>query len=130
MEEHSINVNYDARKLKNVIDNRCFFHTCGICEWEGSLNEVISICEIEDKIKSCDLKHLYKDVISKVSNKYEIAYGKAMKAELNEFGILFDAEYVCKKCAGCLKGNKFKLYHINKCIIHIYIVIYIYIKLL
>ena len=110
-DEHRDNVNYDARALKNAIDNRCFFHTCGICEWEGSLNEVVAISEIEENIKSSDLKLLYKAVIAKISNKYDIAYGKAMKAELNEFGIINDAEYVCKKCAACLKGiiNKFIL---------------------
>jgi hypothetical protein len=81
------------------------FYTCACCEYEDGVGDMIPISHLEDKIKSSNLNRLYIIATSQVDNTYSKVYVEAIKEDLNEFGLLKNCNYICKKCANSLKGT-------------------------
>ena len=80
------------------------FYTCGCCGIEEGLSKLKLIDEdLLEKVKHSKLVSLYENMIKPLlpdsnANKYEISFAKSVKNELNEYGLLKNAKYLCKIC--------------------------------
>jgi len=101
---HSDNVNYDALQFAEALKQDCQFYTCGCCEWEGGLSEMIPRSNVEASIRSSKLKDLYLRLTSDTSSIYTKAFGDAIVQDLDDFGCLKSCNFLCKKCVKSLTG--------------------------
>jgi hypothetical protein len=94
--------NRDARHYGKALDMQLVFQTCGVCSYEGGLDEMGPIDDMLDSIAASGLPKRYREAKADKDNdakdKYAQYYARTIAEAFDERGFLLDSKYVCNDC--------------------------------
>ena len=94
-------INSDAKKYARALETLSRFVLCGICGTEDSCKMMFSMAKATQLIKEClPLKNAYKKLSREKSE-----FAKCVKQDFTKYGILVNAEHLCKYCFNKLRCN-------------------------
>ncbi len=97
-----VDVNSDAKKYAEKLENTCVFYLCCVCAYEGGLNEMEAFTEdMKRKLHDSPLQQYFEDLI-----RPNTPYARCAAEELISPGIIPSVHHICKTCTGHARGKK------------------------
>lgn len=105
----------DKVKFHNNYEIMTNFQCCAICLIEDGVQEMIEITdEIKEFFISCGIQALYQKRIQEYRLTRSADFVKSIESETNEYGVMKNCKFICKKCYNSIRPKYRKISSNNK----------------
>jgi hypothetical protein len=93
-------IDEDAQRYRNYVDGNLVFDVCCVCAFEGPSVDFVPIDEVMDCLENSNYTKSFLEYCIKLShgNSRDKLFCSALKAELNDLGLLQGFTKVCGEC--------------------------------